>query len=217
MRSTTSLTFLTLLLATPGAAAAQSRSPVETMIGFDLITSGIETTAADSAGVGSRAWGFQIPVSVTAFRVLTLNADGGLLFLSDEQAFTQETNVGEKTSGVSAGTLALSAGLRTPMLSLGGEQPLSVSAGVNAGRNFVNVDRSIAQCVDCHSEDVQVHAGNFWEGVLHVVPGRGTISARYRKYTGDSNFRDALMVGYSTPLRRPAPRTVEVPAPPADQ
>ncbi|HEX8670985.1 MAG TPA: hypothetical protein VF710_03815 [Longimicrobium sp.] len=200
MRSITSLTCLTLLLATSGAAA-QNRSPVETMIGFDLITSGIETAAADSAGVGSRAWGFQIPASVTAFRVLTLNADGGVLFLSDEQAFTQETNLGERTSGVSAGTLALSAGLRTPMLSLGGEQPLFVSAGVNAGRNFVNVNRSIAQCVDCHTEDVRVRAGNYWEGVLHVAPGRGTISARYRAYSGDSNFRDALMIGYSIPLR----------------
>jgi len=213
MRSITSFTCLTLLLATSGAAAAQNRSPVETMIGFELITVGIETAAADSAGVGSRAWGIQMPASVTAFRVLTLNADGGLLFLSDEQAFTQETNVGERTSGVSAGTLALSAGLRTPVLSLGGEQPLLVSAGVNAGRNFVNVERSIAQCVDCHSEDVRVRAGNFWEGVLHVVPGSGTISARYRKYSGDSNFRDALMIGYSTPLRRPGPRTSETPPP----
>jgi hypothetical protein len=201
MRSITSLTCLTLLLATSGAAAAQNRSPFETMIGFDLVTSGIETAAADSAGVGSRAWGFQIPASVTAFRVLTLNADGGVLFLSDEQAFTQETNLGERTSGVSAGTLALSAGLRTPMLSLGGEQPLFVSAGVNAGRNFVNVHRSIAQCVDCHTEDVKVRAGNYWEGVLQVAPGRGTISARYRAYSGDSNFRDALMIGYSIPLR----------------
>ncbi|HEX8211517.1 MAG TPA: hypothetical protein VF584_15200 [Longimicrobium sp.] len=210
MRSTISLTCLTLLLATSGAAAAQSRSPFETMIGFELITIGIETAAADSAGVGSRAWGFQMPASVTAFRVLTLNADGGLLFLSDEQAFTQETNVGERTSGVSAGTLALSAGLRTPTLSLGGEQPLFVSAGVNAGRNFVNVERSIAQCVDCHSEDVRVRAGNYWEGVLHVAPRSGTISARYRKYSGDSNFRDALMIGYSTPLRR-LTRTPETP------
>lgn len=212
MRSLTSLTCLTLLLATSGAAA-QSRSPFETTIGFDLITSVIETAAADSAGVGSRAWGFQIPASVTAFRVLALNADGGLLFLSDEQAFTQETNVGERTSGVSAGTLALSAGLRTPLLSLGGEQQLFVSAGANAGRNFVNVSRSIAQCVDCHTEDVEVRAGNFWEGVLHVVPGRGTISARYRVYTGDSNFRNALMVGYSTVIRKPGPQTMEAPAP----
>ncbi len=213
MRSIASITCLALL-ATSGAAAAQNRSPVETTIGFDLITSGIETAAADSAGVGSRAWGFQIPASVTAFRVLTLNADGGVLFLSDEQAFTQETNVGERTSGVSAGTLALSAGLRTPPLSLGGEQPLFVSAGVNAGRNFVNVNRSIAQCVDCHSEDVEVHAGNFWEAVLQVVPGRGTISARYRAYAGDSNFRDALMIGYSIPLRGFVRKPEAPPAPP---
>lgn len=86
---------------------------------------------------------------------------------------------------------------------------------MNAGRNFVSVDRSIAQCADCHSEDVNVRAGNFWEGVLQVAPGRGTVSARYRKYSGDSNFRDALMVGYSVPLRRPAPQKVEAPAEPA--
>ena len=216
MRSITSITCLTLLLATGGTAAAQGPSPVVTMVGFDLLTSGIETAAADSAGIGSRAWGFQIPASVTAFRVLSLNADGGVLFLSDEQAFTQNTNVGERTSGVTAGTLAISAGLRTPPISLGGEKPLFVSGGVNAGRNFVNVHRSIAQCADCHSEDVDVRAGNFWEGVLQVVPGRGTVSARFRMYSGDSNFRDALMVGYSVALRRPGPRMLEAPPAPGE-
>jgi hypothetical protein len=213
MRSITSLTCL-MLLATGGTAAAQGPSSVVTAIGFDLITSGIEAAAADSAGIGSRAWGFQIPVSVTAFRVLSLNADGGILFLSDEQAFTQNTNVGERTSGVSAGTLAISAGLHTPPISLGGEKPLFVTGGVNAGHNFVNVNRSIAQCRDCHTEDVEVRAGNFWEGVLQVVPGRGTVTARYRMYGGDSNFRDALMVGYSVPLRRPGPRMLEGPPEP---
>lgn len=215
MRSTT-LTCLTLLLATSGAAAAQNRSPVETRLGLDLLTSSIAPGAADSAGIGSRAFGAQVTGSLIAFRVLTLNADGAVILMRDERSYTQETTHGEKESGVGAGMGSLSAGLRTPSFPVGGDSPLLLAAGVNAGRSWVDVNRTITQCVDCHAEDVEVHAGNFWEPVLHLTTGRGSYSARYRMYRGDSDFRDALMVGYTVALPRPRPRTVEVPAAPAN-
>ena len=199
-----------LLLATSGTAAAQLPSQVETRFGLELISSGIEPVAADSAGVGSRAWGVQVTGNLIAFRVLSLNAEGGIIGMSDEQPFTQETNQGEKTSGVAAGMGTLSAGLRTPPLSTGGEKPFHVSASVNAGRSWVDVNRNITYCYNCHAEDVEVRAGSFVEPVLQVGTGRGALIARYRMYSGDSDFKDALMLGYSISTRRPAP-----PAPPA--
>ena len=189
-------------------AAAQDM-PVAPRIGFDLFTSGIKQVAADSAGIGSRAWGAQVTGSLTAFRVLSLNAEGGIIVVSDEAEFSQETNLGERTSGVAAGIGTLSAGLQTPPLSLGGPKPLFLSAGVNGGRSWLDMNRTISQCIDCHSEDVNVQAGNFWEPLLQISTGRGTFSARYRMYGGDSDFQDALMIGYSVVTGRRARNPVD--------
>lgn len=192
-----------LLLLGDGTAAAQTRLPYEPRFGLELITSGIDPVAADSAGIGSRAWGVQITSNVIVFRVLSLNAEGGIVGMSDEAPFTQETTQGEKTSGVAAGMGTLSTGLRTPPLSLRGPDPLTLSAGVNAGRSWIDVNRNITHCYDCHAEDVRVQAGSFWEPVVQLGIGRGTVSARYRRYLGGSDFKDALMIGYSvTPSRR---------------
>jgi hypothetical protein len=190
----------TLLLAAGGAAAQQSQ--VVPRYGLDLITTGMQSIAADSAGVGHRAWGVQLTGGVVAYRVLSLNVDGGILLMSDEAPFTQETTQGEKTSGVGAGIGSVSAGLRTPPLSLGGANPRFLSAGVNAGRSWVNVTRTITHCVDCHGEDVSVRAGTFWEPVLEVGNGRGAVTARYRVYGGGSDIQNALMIGVTVSPRR---------------
>jgi hypothetical protein len=122
--------------------------------------------------------------------------------MNDEAAFTQETTQGEKTSGVAAGMGSLSVGLRTPALLMGGERPVTLSAGVNAGHTLLDVTRTITNCVDCHGESVGVDAGNFWEPVVQVGRGRGVVNARYRTYTGDSNFQDALILGFAFTVER---------------
>ncbi|HST62745.1 MAG TPA: hypothetical protein VLK84_28825 [Longimicrobium sp.] len=200
-----------LLLAAHGAAAQQS--PIVPRYGFDLITTGTDPIAADSAGVGSRAWGVQLTGGVVAYRVLSLNVDGGILLMSDEAPFTQETTQGEKTSGVGAGIGSVSAGLRTPPLRLGGANPRFLSAGVNAGRSWVNVTRTITHCVDCHGEDVSVRAGTFWEPVVEVGNGRGAVTARYRVYGGDSDIQNALMIGFTVSPQR-TPKSVDAAADP---
>jgi hypothetical protein len=214
MRVTTSAACLAagLLLAANGAGA-QERQQVVPQYGLDLITTGIEPFAADRAGVGSRAWGVQLTGGLVAYRVLSLNVDGGILLMSDERPFTQETTQGEKTSGVGAGIGSVSAGLRTPPLALGGANPRFLSAGVNAGRSWMNVTRTITHCVDCHGEDVRVRAGTFWEPVLEVGNGRGSVTARYRVYAGDSDVQNALMLGVTVAPRR-AVKPVEAAADP---
>ncbi|HEX8318417.1 hypothetical protein [Longimicrobium sp.] len=212
--------FSAALLLAANAVHAQTRTrTIEYGGGMDLITSAINPIAADSAGVGHRAFGLQISGSIIAYRMLSLSAEGGIVGMSDEAAFTQETNQGEKTSGVAGGIGTLSAGVRTPPLSMGGAKPVVLTAGVNAGHSFLHVTRTITNCADCHGEDVSLRAGSFWEPVvtLGLGSGAGAVSARYRTYLGGSDFDDALMVGVSVvPSRRkPAASPPSAESPPA--
>ncbi len=188
------------------------RAPtIERWSGFDLLSSAITDGAADDAGTGTRAYGAQLRLGVAAFRVLTVSTDLGIVGMSDEREFTQETTQGEMTSGVAAGMGSLALGLRTPRLAVGGKAPATFSAGVNAGYTLLHVTRTITNCADCHGEDVPLRAGAFWETGLEVTPGRRWgISARYRAYRGRSDLRDALMIGGV--VRIPS-RTARPPAP----
>ncbi|MET0396860.1 MAG: hypothetical protein ABW277_08565 [Longimicrobiaceae bacterium] len=196
-----------------GAADAQQApkdGAIEKWSGFDLLTSAVADGAAGDAGTGTRAYGAQLRLGLAAFRVLTVSTDLGIVGMSDEREFTQETTHGEMTSGVAAGVGTLALGLRTPPLPVGGTS--TVSAGVNAGYALLHVTRTITNCADCHGEDVPLRAGAFWETGLEVSPGRRWgISARYRTYQGRSDLRNALMVGgvVKIPSRsaRPEPET----------
>ncbi len=213
-----------------GAAAAQESpevvaspetgrraSTVGRWSGFDLLTSAIEDGAAHEAGTGTRAYGAQFHLGLTAFRALTVRTDLGIVGMADEREFTQETTGGRKTSGVAAGVGTLAMGLRTPPLALGGKDPATVSVGVNVGYTLVHVTRTISNCSDCHGEDVPLRGGDFWESVLEVAPGtRWRVNARYRTYSGRSDLRNALMIGYTVGLRSAAARP-PAPEPPTTE
>lgn len=211
MRVPTSAACLSAALLLAATSATAQSVP---RFGLDLITTGMDAATADSAGVGSRAWGVQLTGGLLAYRVLALNAEGALLLMSDEAPFTQETNRGEKTSGVGAGMGSVSLGLRTPPVAVGGARPLFLSAGVNGGRSWMNVTRTITQCIDCHGETVEVQAGTFWEPVVELGNGRGSFTARYRVYGGESDLQNALMIGYTFVAPRRGSRAEEAPSAP---
>jgi hypothetical protein len=182
----------------PAPEAARPAGAIERRVGFELITGAIGGEAAEDAGTGSRLWGAQVNVAFTAYRVLSLSGDLGIVGMRDGRQFSQETTVGEQSSGVAAGMATLAAGVRTPPLALhAGEGAAAVSAGVSAGHSWLNANRTIANCYDCHGEDVQIGAGDFWEPALHVSWGRRVVSARYRMYGSGSDVRDAVMIGLS--------------------
>ena len=212
MRHITSVAFLaTGCLLLPARAAAQAQPQLDTRVSFDLLTSSVESGAAEEAGVGTQGYGLQVNGSVTAFRVLAISLDLGVLGLKDERPFRQNTTQGEKTSSIDGGMFSLAAGLRTPPLALDGPDGPRVSAGVNAGYTGLDIDRTIAQCADCTNENLSLHAGTFVEPALLVTFGRGGLSARYRRYGGDSNFGDAVMIGYSYGVGARYAKAPEVP------
>ena len=199
--------FSAALLLAANAVHAQTRTrTIEYGGGMDLITSAINPVAADSAGVGHRAYGLQITASAITHRILSLNAEGGMVLMSDEAAFTQNTNQGEKTSGVGALIGTLSAGLRTPPVDVGEATPTTLSAGVNLGQSFLHVSRTITDCSDCHREGVDLRAGSFWEPIVTVETPRGALHARYRSYLGASDVNDALIIGFTLKRQRRAPQ-----------
>lgn len=213
---------LTLLasgcLLLPANAAAQAQPQLDTRISLDLLASSVNGDAAEEAGVGTQAYGIQVNGAVTAFRYVAVSLDLGVLGIKDERQFREGTTQGEKSSSIDAGMFSLAVGLRTPQLSLEGQTGPRVSAGVNAGYTGVDIDRTIAQCVDCTNENLNLRAGTFLEPALHVTFGRGGVSARYRRYGADSSFQDALMVGYSWGLGSRyanAPAVADVPDAPA--
>lgn len=200
------------LLLLGGTAAAQDRPTVQTHLGFDLMTSRIQDVAADAQGTGRRAWGGQAVGTVTAYRVLSLTGELGVLDMADERPFEQGTTRGDMTSSVSSFLGTLSAGLRTPPLALAEESSIRVVAGVNAGHTWVHTRRGITDCSNCHSEDVEFIAGNFLEPALHVTRGRGGLNARYRMYQEGSHWENAVMVGYTWLLGKKAAAPEDVPA-----
>jgi hypothetical protein len=206
------------VLAAAGHAAAQAQPQLDTRISLDLLTSSVEGQAAEEAGVGTQGFGLQVNGTVTAFRVLAVSLDLGVLGLKDERQFRQNTTQGEKSSSIDAGMFALAVGLRTPPLALEGATGPRLSAGVNAGYTGLDIDRTIAECVDCHNENLNLRAGTFLEPALHLTFGRGGLSARYRVYGGESSFQDAVMIGYSWGMGSryaKAPAVPEVPDAPA--
>jgi hypothetical protein len=212
MRRFMSIAFLTsgcLLLA--AEAASQAQPQVDTRISLDLLASSVHSDAAEEVGVGTHGFGIQVNGTVTAFRVLAISLDLGVLGLKDERPFQQNTTQGEKTSSIDGGMFSLAAGLRTPPLALDGPDGPRVSAGVNAGYTGLDIDRTIAQCADCTNENLSLHAGTFVEPALLVTFGRGGLSARYRRYGSDSNFGDAVMIGYSYGVGARYAKAPEVP------
>lgn len=204
-----------LLLADGRTAAAQRANPIQTRFGIELLTSGVDAAQAETAGVSTRAWGVQFAGGVTLLRVVTLSADAGALGLGDEAHFSQPTTEGDKTSSVTAGMGSLAVGLQTPPLRLEAGKPGALSAGVSVGHSWLSAHRSISRCADCHSEDVEIRAGSFWEPGVQLDMGRWGLSARYRTYGGDATLRDAVMIGYYSTLRGRGAKAADEDAPAA--
>lgn len=206
------------LLCLDAGAAAQTSSPVRGRVGMDLLTSSIDTEAAERVGVGRRAWGVQFSGGATLYHVLGVNAEVGMVSARDADSFTQPTNMGDKRSSVSGVLASLAVGLQTPPLRLGSGSPSGISAGVYVGNSWVKASRGIGDCLNCLSEDLEIQVGSFWEPVVQVDVGeRSGINVRYRVYSGDSDFQDAFVLGFHSRIGRRAPAAAQQDAPPAEQ
>lgn len=181
---------------TSSAEPERRALPIEKRVAVELITGAIEHGAASEAGTGTRAYGMQLHLGLKAFRALTVGTDLGLMDISDERPFAQETTSGAMASNVTAGMGTVTVGLRSPWLGLGGKDPATLSVNAGVGHTYLYVNRSILNCSDCHTEDVGIRAGNFLETGLEVIPGRRWgISAKFRKYHGGSHLQDAVIIG----------------------
>lgn len=212
MRHLRTLVLVAGLFAIHGQAAAQ-QAPLELWGGLDVFTASLTPDASEEQGTADRMWGGQLSFGATSMRVLSVGADLGFVGLRDHRSFTEPTTGGDKTSTVGGVMGSLRAGLSTPPLSLAADGATDLRIGMNVGYTLIGADRSINECVDCTIESVRIHAGGFWEPGLQLFRGKHGLSARYRRYTGDSDVRDAVMIGYTLRAGPRAPRPVPVPVP----
>ncbi|MEA3247798.1 MAG: hypothetical protein U9Q74_16735 [Gemmatimonadota bacterium] len=155
------------------------------------------TTA--TRGIGSRGWGFDIGGGAT-YRRLIVGADVGLNSFHDDSSFSESTTGGTRSSSTSAlyGSLfvgALSPALRTSPRGEGG-----VVAGVITGVSGWSADRSIASCVNCRSDALDVKAGGFVEPfvVVGVVRDRiAGIRIAWRRFIeGGATVNSVVSLGF---------------------
>jgi len=191
------LAVLVGVLVSGGRAAAAQQAPLERWGGLELFTGSLDADAAETQGTADRMWGAQFNFGITAYRVLNLGVDAGIVGIRDRRPFTENTTAGERESAVGGVLGSLVAGLNTPSLALAPGRAADLRLGVNVGYTLIGADRSIDRCLDCNLERVRIHAGEFVEPALQLFHGKGGLSARYRMYRARADVRNALMIGYT--------------------
>lgn len=98
----------------------------------------------------------------TSANSITYSIGADILFFDDQAPFSQQTNKGEKGSDASGAILFAEIG---PQYKLGerGDNYVTVRGGFAA---VVDANRSIANCSNCYSEDINIDGGPY--GVIGV-------------------------------------------------
>jgi hypothetical protein len=190
------------------AQAASALSPLSFEAGMGLITSGLKKKTAYYQGIGARGYGVKVHGGIAFYEVLALGMDFGGEYVSDENSFAQDTTAGERTSTTSIQHLSLSAGLRVPAFSLGGNGARRLSLGVDLGKAFYAGGRSISDCDDCAREDLELKGGTYYEPQLALFfknsggKKRMGIGVAYRRFASGSDVLNSLNIRWTMQFLR---------------
>jgi len=162
--------------------------------------------------IGDSGPTFNGALAFTIWDVVMLSTAFSLAFPSDDGSFTQvvvpEKGPGDPhaaESSLTVHSVSVAAGLRTPYLALGATNNGWVATALFAEYGTANIGggRSISNCVDCRSDDLEMPGGTFWRaGVDLVVPGRSPtfswgLTVSYVSYAAGAGFNDEVRLGFS--------------------
>jgi hypothetical protein len=201
MRTTT--TIACTLFAVLGASQAPAQSARARTWGFvgsiDVITSQYEH-GSSAAGVGSRGWGLGLNAAATAGGILMGGVDVGFAGVGDDSSFTNSTTGGTKESSTSTYFASAYAGLKTPIFALNAARTRRAVLGATVGYSSWSGGRSIANCVNCDEEDVQIRGGTYVEPFVIIGGSNPNVLAGlrlgYRAYVSpDATVKNVIFVG----------------------
>jgi hypothetical protein len=182
------------------------------LLNFGTGRASLDKQAAAQRRIGDAGITFNGAVALTIWDVVMLSAAFSAAFPSDDGSFTQvvepETGPGDPhtaESSLSVHGVSVAAGLRTPYLALGATGAGWVGTALFAeyGSAMMGGNRSIANCVDCREDDLNISGGTFWRsGIDLVVPTRKPtfswgLTVSYVSYAAGAGFSDEVRVGFS--------------------
>jgi len=134
----------------------------------------------------------QLSFNPRLHRRILLGLDFAFEAFSDKEKFSQATTGGQRSSRVGMLYGSVAAGLVSPPLS-------RFELALSVGSDWVAGKRSIENCVDCHSEDLDLHGGLFLEPLILMGLGgrqnvRVSLGLSYRDYPGDSDLASRTFV-----------------------
>jgi hypothetical protein len=174
---------------------------------FDLGYGKLDSSQARSKLIGDSGFSPTVTLQADVFDLLSLAASAGTVFVDDNAEFEQgvvslagQESTAEST--LNTNVLGLAAGLRTPALRLAApdRQGLYPATWVFAryGKSWQSASRSIANCGDCDSEDIDLGDGNYLDtgalvGILGgPLPIGLLLGCGYRRYFDASAVRYTL-------------------------
>lgn len=163
----------------------------------------------DRESIGSRGLSFGASLEPEAFDIVTSSFYFGTVFVKDEDGFEQGVIDSSGRASVAGSSLnvnifAASVGVRSPNLALTRLQTGNYAvlwAFARGGYSGQWASRSIENCVDCSSEDIELGNGPLAEaGVAVGLPSANNglgfyTQILYRKYLVDSAASDVLNFG----------------------
>jgi hypothetical protein len=188
------------------------RHPVRISLALGSGAAWFRKAAAAQHHFGDSGPTFNVGVGLTIYDMLSVSSSFGAAFPGDHASFTQDVvplGGGDSTSAESqleVLNLSIAVGLRTPFIALGarGRGTPWVAAFGDYGSSKIQAYRSISNCSDCRTEDLEMPNGTFWRVGLDLAPafrwskGGWSFTAAYQRYGASAGFVDEIRIGFTT-------------------
>jgi hypothetical protein len=186
--------------------------PARLLFSLGIGGASLDKQAAAAGQIDDSAVTINGSLALTLYDVFMISGAFAAGGPSDHAPFTQtvvpEMGGGDPQSADSSVTVAsysIAAGLRTPFLALGAVDHGWVGGALFAeyGRAAISGSRSISDCVDCRSDQLNMSGGTFWHvGVDLLVPTRRPtffygVTALYQRYEAGAAFTSEFRLAFS--------------------
>jgi hypothetical protein len=185
--------------------------PVRIAVGIGSGAAWLRREAAAQHHMDDTGVTFNLGVGLTIYDVFSVSSSFGAAFPGDHASFTQDVMPilgGDTTSAESdleVYNLSIAVGVRTPFLALGSRGRGGPWAAVFAdyGSSRIGGHRSIANCSDCRTDDLDLANGGFWRVGLDFAPpfrsskAGWTFTAAYQRYAAGAGFMQEIRIGFT--------------------
>jgi len=195
-------TVLRLALGAPSAdrAAAEpaDKSAVQPFVSLGLGVTSIKSSAAARIQTGGSGFTFGLGAGLTFFNVFDLGVGADLIWLRDDNPFTNSTTGGDRSSSVWPLTYYAQAGLCVPVPIRNESGHFPVWVACYGGVFGVSVERSIAECIDCDVEKLSLAGGHYLRPEIRLrLEERVFLCLGYTIYCACSDFKNAVTLSFS--------------------